>query len=226
MKIMDMLFPSAAQCAFCERRASADLICTLCLTDIQAIQGPICSQCGRPQENEDLCKDCSLREETFFISNRSAVQYNDKMKEIISLYKFRGHESLVTILASFLEKAYRNHYLPIPFDAITFVPLHPQRLRERSFNQSQQLAFFLSRKTKIPVVSLLQRTRSTDKQSKKHRLERLRTLQGAFTARPFSLALNNVLLIDDVYTTGATVNECARVLAAKGMVVFVLTVAR
>lgn len=224
--LLNLLFPVPAPCSLCERRAYEQGICRLCLEDLNPINGEICDRCGRLSAGGALCVDCSRRKETYFVCNRSALEYNRKMKEIISLYKFRGQESLGHTLAGFLENAFQKYYKDLAFDAITFVPLHETRMKERGFNQAEQLAAQLSQCTKIPLIPLLNRTRSTDKQSKKHRQERLQTLHDAFQVSLFSIPLKRILLVDDVYTTGSTVNECARVLAREEIEVYSLTVAR
>lgn len=226
MNALDLLFPVPEACAFCERRAQQKGICRLCMEEMIWIQNKICDRCGRTLEHASLCEDCLQRQDTYFTCNRSAVHYNEKMKEIISLYKYRGKESLASFLAGLLEDAYRCHYQDIHFDAITYVPLHEKRLQERGFNQAGQLALRLSLHTKIPTASLLCRTRFTEKQSKKHRTDRLQTMRDAFEFVPYEEKLQRVLLIDDVYTTGTTINECARILARHGIIVYSLTVAR
>ncbi|WP_134703697.1 ComF family protein [Ammoniphilus sp. YIM 78166] len=222
--ITNLLFPQPSSCALCERKAAQGLLCRLCQQDIEMIDGQHCERCGRPHEG--LCDDCVGRPETFFVMNRSAVRYNEKMKEVMSLYKFRGQETLAPLLADLLIPAFTRYYSSLAVQAITFVPIHEQRLKERGFNQAQQLAFLLSLKTKVPVINLLERNRMTEKQSKQHRSERLHRLEHAFSLRPNPPSLGNVLLVDDVYTTGSTVNECARALAKAGMKVYSLTVAR
>lgn len=224
--LLNLLFPVPEKCSFCDRRAQGQGMCRLCLEDLIVISGEVCERCGRALAAGPLCLDCLSRKKTHFICNRSALEYNRKMKEIISLYKFRGQESLAHTLTGFLEKAYQRYYRELEFDGITFVPLHEIRLEERGFNQAEQLASQLSLRTKIPLIPLLNRTRFTGKQSKKHRQERLQTLHGAFQVSPFPIPLKRVLLIDDVYTTGSTANECARVLARQGVEVYSLTVAR
>jgi competence protein ComFC len=174
-----------------------------------------------------ICVDCYQREDTYFLANRSAVHYNGKMKAIISQYKFRGHETLSSALANFLEEAFHKYYILIPFDCITFVPLHESRLRERGFNQAQLLANQLGLRLKLPVKPLLTRIRPTDKQSQKDRRGRLQFLEGALQMLPLQAQIpSRVLIVDDIYTTGTTMNACAKALAKEGIVVYSLTVAR
>lgn len=226
MNVLNLLFPVRETCSFCERRAYREGICKLCFNDLEIIRKRICERCGRSFEHSSLCEDCVRRKDTYFVCNRSALHYNKKMREVIHLYKFRGLESLAETLASFLEQAYREYYHQLDFDGITFVPLHEKRLHERGFNQAQQLALLLGFRTKLPVYSLLNRVQYTEKQSKKHRQDRMSVLSHAFQLKAFPTGLNRVLLIDDVYTTGTTVNECAKVLVKEGMEVYSLTVAR
>jgi len=105
-------------------------------------------------------------------------------------------------------------------DVISFVPLHPSRLAERGFNQSEQLARVIAKKWRVPVVSLLVRSSPTPPQSRQSRAERLRSMEGVFDLHPSipaeKLVALNVLLVDDVYTTGATLGACARVLVEAG----------
>jgi competence protein ComFC len=223
---LDLLFPLPEKCGFCERRAYKNGMCKLCVKEVIAIRGSICERCGRPMDISTLCADCYRRKETYFVSNRSAALYNSKMKDMISLYKFRGQESLVHPFVLLLEQAYRQYYSRTSFDYITFVPIHEKRLKERGFNQAEQLAFYFSMRTKIPVISLLRRIQHTEKQSKKHRDDRLQTLSDSFQIKPHSCTTKRVLLIDDVYTTGSTINECAKILAREGIEVYSLTVAR
>lgn len=157
----------------------------------------------------------------------------------MSRYKYQGDRKLAEVLGSILYQGWRQFYesrmKTHPIDYLTFVPLHEERLMERSFNQSQELAEQLSLKTGIPLADLLHRVKATDKQSKRGREGRLRALQGAFRYRPGLEVASSVttetiriLLIDDIYTTGATLNEAARVIrrGLPNAKVYGLTVAR
>jgi ComF family protein len=152
----------------------------------------------------------------------SLFPYQTPLKEAITLFKYRGKLSLATPLARALIEA-----LPaLPsLDGIIPVPLHPQRLREREYNQSLLLADRLSRQTGIPLVlACLVRIRPTSLSKK----ERLTNLRGAFSvAKPAHIQGKRILLVDDVFTTGTTLHECAKALRRAGCgPVFGLTLAR
>ncbi|WP_246314717.1 ComF family protein [Paenibacillus foliorum] len=147
------------------------------------------------------------------------------MKGWLGIYKYRGHEEMRRLIGSMLLHAYNLHKHEAVVgsadcsEMITYVPLSDKRLTERGFNQSQQLAEELGRKTGLPVIPLLQRTRHTDKQSFKTRVDRIEDLQGVFAVDPsakdkhkalFSSSKVTLYVVDDVYTTGSTLNECAK----------------
>jgi competence protein ComFC len=226
-----MLAPSRLSCLACSgsytRRRELPL-CDACSAAIPWILHNRCERCGRPE----VCQDCSRRTETYFVQNRSAVSYSPLMKEWLGVFKYRGNERLRRLLGKMLLHAYHMHHkyiLPSAnvstcMELLTFVPLSEQRLVDRGFNQAQQLAEELGHLTGIPVIGLLERTRHTDKQSFKTRGDRLGDLQGAFAV---SSAARNALqkleceapikvyIIDDVYTTGSTLNECAKVITTE-----------
>jgi ComF family protein len=155
--------------------------------------------------------------------NRSAVGYDDGMRELLAAYKYRGNERLRALLGHMLVHAYGLYMLDPAikkrgFDCITFVPVSPERAAERGFNQAEQMAVILGQQVGLPVVSLLSRQRHTGKQSKMSRDERMENMRGAFAMIPGrSAKLQNavkrqrlrILIVDDVYTTGSTLTQCA-----------------
>ncbi|WP_155987986.1 ComF family protein [Gorillibacterium massiliense] len=179
--------------------------------------------------------------------NRSAVRYNHPMKDMLALYKYRGDERLAHLMGKMLVHAYaklredcgaeRQAY----FDCITYVPVSEERMLDRGFNQAEQMAHELAKWVQLPVIPLLCRTRSTSKQSFKTREERIKDMKGAFAPDESGFHLlsrlphqagdlqhpQRIILIDDVYTTGSTMNQCAAVLASgRHTEVFGLTWAR
>lgn len=248
--MINIVYPEKEACQLCERpieRENGEMfgedclsfLCENCRSHIELIVGQVCNTCGRPDELGVSCRDCMYRQDRSFVFSRSAAVYNEAMKELIARYKYRGDRKMEEILGTVLYEGWKAYYAPHmqsrPIHLLTFVPLHEDRLFQRTFNQSQELAEQLSRKIGIPVADLLVRDRATDKQSKQGREARLQALRGAFRYRPGLEVASSVttesiriLLIDDVYTTGATLNEAARVIrrGLPNAKVYGLTVAR
>ncbi|WP_426455250.1 ComF family protein [Paenibacillus sp. S-38] len=146
------------------------------------------------------------------------------MKEWLALYKYRGKESMREVVGPMLMHAYQLHRKVEAAPAaefLSYVPLSRERFGERGFNQAEQLARELGLRTGVPVIPLLERIRHTGKMSLKSRSDRLQDLRGVFRAesqgsewirKACGRGPVRVYLIDDVYTTGSTLNECARTL--------------
>ena len=220
-------------------------ICISCQDQLELPTSPHCFHCHKPirintsQSKVDdsqshsidfLCSDCKQNSHQTIEQNRSATIYNERMKEYLALYKYRGKESLAIPFSRLLKVTYDHHYQNIPIDLITYVPLHSSRLQERSFNQAEQLATRVSSLVGKPVIDTLERTKETHKQSKSGKWERLEEMQGAFQVKTEAIQQINgktILIIDDIYTTGATLNECAKELVRHGTKqVYSLTLAR
>jgi ComF family protein len=199
---------------------------------LQFIEAPFCKTCGIPFAfeiaNDAMCAACMDREPVFDAS-RSAVIYNDVSRKMILAFKYGDRLHAVKTFVPWMMRA--GQALIDQTDFIIPVPLHNRRLRERRFNQSALLAQEIARKSgKAYIPDLLQRTRHTIPQQGLNYKERGKNVHGAFGVNEDHLPAikgKTILLIDDVYTSGATLNECARVMKkAKAAAVNVLTVAR
>ncbi|WP_232697849.1 ComF family protein [Brevibacillus daliensis] len=213
-------------------------LCETCIDKLPIISLFSCVQCGRDERvgGTSHCRDCVKREQqverTTTIHNRSVLRYEEWTKELISQWKYRGDERLTKLCSTLLQIGFIRYYSNERFDCISYVPMHAGRLQERGFNQAEVLAQALSIKLKVPCRPLLERTKETTKQSKqKGRTNRFFSMQDAFQLRveasqDFSVPRNTwwmrpftktrrgmrILLIDDIYTTGATLQACADVL--------------
>jgi len=203
-------------------------LCEKCLDSIRLIKSPRCRCCGMPfisQEAEDhLCGTCIKKRRPFSIA-RSIGIYEGVLLEAVQRLKYNGKTSLARPLAKLMTKEFsmNNYNLIVP------VPLHKTRLKERGFNQSLLLARELSKLYNLPIDYLnLRKIRATDPQVNLKGKERIENMKGAFAVKNGAGFKNKkILLIDDVYTTGATVTECSKVLKKAGAkTIDVLTLAR
>ena len=229
-----LLYPPGCVC--CGTALSGGkYLCAPCGEEARRIEAPFCRVCSQPFEGDFpeggfTCSDC-LRRKFAFECAVSARRHTGVVRDLVLRFKYQGEHFLRRPLGAWLAEAWetdgRLRNGP-PIAALIPVPLHPQRRRERGFNQAESLCRLLGRRAGLPVWKALRRVRFTEPQARLGRDERLENLRGAFAAarrRPVSGA--HVLLVDDVFTTGTTVDECARVLRKAGAAsVRVLTVAR
>jgi len=199
-------------------------VCNACASEVPWIEDIQCVACGRGEP----CPDCVRREISYIVASRSAVRYTPFMKEWLARYKYRGSEKLAPMFGDMAGYAYerlRELWEPEPAvrTILTFVPLSERRLEERGFNQAEVMARAVGRRYRVPVVPLLARTRHTEKQSYKSRRERLESLERAFAPREDGVdALRRLLadgplrvvIVDDVYTTGSTMQRCGETILA------------
>ena len=200
--------------------------------DIHFLSAPYCARCGLPfdlpTEPDTVCAACDAAP-PLYDRARAAFAYGDRSKGLILGFKHGDRTDLAPFLSDLLARAAGP--LLADADMLAPVPLHRMRLIRRRFNQSALLAAGLRRRTDAAFVpDLLRRVRATPSQGHLSRMARRRNVRGAFAVRDRyrpALAGRRVLLVDDVFTTGATVEECARVLRRAGAAaVDVATVAR
>lgn len=215
-------------------------LCPACRRTFIGIQSPLCTGCGLPFESphsrDHLCETC--RNNGFrFQRARSAGRYEGALRTLVHQFKYHGCVHLADGLGRLLWRVFLSHWDPDQVDAVIPVPLHPKRWRHRGFNQARQLVRSwpaLAVKHQVAMgeekikLSWLVRTRCTRLQTGLDRRQRQANVKNAFALKHGStVAGRKVLLVDDVLTTGATVQACARVLKQGGAEqVDVLTVAR
>ena len=222
---LNLLYPR--RCPLCHRilKDSHALICPECAGDLRPIQGARCYKCGKPvSEEEEYCRDCKAAPGAFD-QGRGIFLYDDRMKYSIMKYKYFGCREYSRFYGRALYLYGRDQLALWKPDVIVPVPLHWRKLRKRGFNQAELLAEELAKSAGLPVdVSLLKKSRATRSQKKLDAAGRKKNLKKAFqvVGNPSGM---RILLIDDVYTTGSTMDVLAHALLEKGAShVFFLTV--
>lgn len=227
--IFDFVFPRVCPC--CEKTTDKNKIfCDNCFSKITFIQGTICHRCGRklsllPSTEKILCTKC-LKKRPSYDMARAVFQYSSYSKNSILKFKYGGKIEYAHFFANLMEQAGKDLFKET--DLIMPVPMHWKRKLLRGYNQAGILAHLLSKKTNIPYdEKTLIRFKHTQKQENKTLEERNKNVKNAFfVTKPEKIKNKTVLLIDDVFTTGATVNNCAKTLKKAGaLAVFVLTIA-
>lgn len=209
-----------ATCAGCDGHRQRDqILCRQCLAQLSPLPDAHCPCCALPYPSTDsgihLCGDCSNRKPPF-TKVYALGCYEGFLRELIQRLKYHRLPILDRPLGQLLAEQVMVAMATDNFDAIVPVPLHPTRLRQRTFNQSLLIARQLSRRLKIPVASgLLARTRTTQTQQRLNATERQNNLKQAFQVAGSARGAR-LLLVDDVMTTGATARTCAATLTAAG----------
>ncbi len=230
--VFDFIYPR--NCIHCGVPSPDPLkfICWDCLAETPGVEPPFCACCGDPVagdiQHDYTCFACS-RETPHFSGARSAVRYEGAVGDALRALKYNQALWVVPDLAELLLACVRAEYASIEFDWITSVPLYPVRRRERGYNQSALLGRELARRMMLPYKDkAARRVRPTITQTGLTATQRLANVSTAFRSGFFiRLRGAKILLVDDVMTTGSTVNACARVLKAGGAAsVHVITVAR
>ncbi|HJQ29171.1 MAG TPA: ComF family protein [Rubrobacter sp.] len=206
--LADMFYPQ--RCVGCERRSS-DLLCRTCFEALPLVGSPVCERCGLPTAFATfVCEECK-NVDFGFESARAPLKYDGVGKEIVHALKYRGYKRVVEKLAAplMLQVLADRH-----FDAVVPVPLHRSRLRKRGFNQAELLARGVTRQINATVSDTLEVVHSTRDQVELSAAQRRANVASAYAAR--GSIRGRVLLVDDVFTTGATMSACAETLVRAG----------
>lgn len=222
------LYP--AQCRVCQEALgleSVPYVCDACWHDIDYIKPPWCEMCGIPN-TENVCDACATTPPPYG-KLRTIAFYESALQQAIHLFKFEKRTSLAKPLTQLTIKHFPNDCNIDEYDFIFPIPIHKKRLRERGFNQATLLAKGIAKNVGVEVVTdALVRYRNTSPQSNLDREARQTNIIGAFELQKKEVVRDKrILVLDDVYTTGATVREAVKVLwDADPVEVDVLTLAR
>ncbi len=218
----DIFYPR--RCAVCDRvlAVGEQSACPGCYTELAFTGEQYCLKCGRPvKEGEEFCGACRGRR-TAYHSGRSVFLYNAALRESISRFKYHGRQEYAAFYAAEMYRACAGWLHGMEPDALLPVPIHRERYRKRGYNQAALLAGELGKQSHLPVVAdYLVRIKNTIPQKELSERERHANLSQAFFirngARELYRNLNCVIIIDDIYTTGSTIEACAEVLQREGI---------
>ena len=228
-KFSRLLFPPIQRCSLCNTALEEpvdDGLCSQCLSLMPKISAPLCPRCGRPDVfDASFCPDCQTLPPSF-TTNRSLWLYQDQAKEILQLFKFNKRPHLAYLLAHLLSELYQSQ--EFSSDLLTFVPMSNQAMRLRGYNQSTLVTAEIARILSLPMTEVLVKDKKVKAQHFLSREERWLNLNDQSFHLNKPLPPNaKVLLVDDVFTTGATAHFCSLALLRGGASeVRLLTVAR
>lgn len=227
--ILDLIFPPRRVCPLCGLPEMNSVICGGCLEKVgEYSREPACHICGRYFQQAPgfsgvlsgdaalYCQDC-LRGKRFFRMARSVGPYEGDLKRAVQRLKYTGRRGLAAHLSELMFYSVANNPYYIMTQLITAVPLSAERLRRRGFNQSDLLALGLAERMKVPLLPVLRKTRETPSQAGLGRAGRAENLTGAFSLTdPGAVRGKTVLVVDDVITTGNTLNNVSETLVRGG----------
>lgn len=196
-----------------------DLICPDCVKKLSFVKQPVCKKCGKEitSAEQEYCLDCTKHKRTFQYG-RALVNYDDTAKRSMAAIKYRNKREYLDFYAEAICLRYGKWISRLNADALVPVPVHPSRRRTRGFNQAELLADRISERLGIPVCpDMLVRRKKTAPQKQLNPKERLHNLEEAFAAGDVPPRVKRVILVDDIYTTGSTIEACARALLRAGV---------
>lgn len=217
-KVLDLLYP--LRCPFCDRvTVTNERICTECRKKLSRIKEPVCKKCGKPLDNvqREYCMDCQ-KSSHVFAQGKALWKYEKQVRESIYRFKYQNRREYAAAYAEELTKAYADWIRRRGIECIVPIPLHKKRRKIRGYNQAELLAKELGRNLGIPVsTNLLVRVKDTQPQKLLNVSERKNNMKKAFKTTENIVQLKYILLVDDIYTTGSTLDAAAFSLLEAGV---------
>lgn len=224
---LDSIYPKHIKCIFCgeelEHTNSFDS-CEECLKRLPVLNKDFCPRCGGKLEEDQIgvCFNCKKNNFDFSLA-RAVFVYNDSIIPLIHKFKFGNGKYLTEPIAFYMYNKLKT--LNWNIDYITYVPMFPKREKIRGYNQAKELAEEVGKLANIPVKNIFKKVKDTHEQARLNSKNRRLNLKGAFKVIDHDIKDKNILIIDDIFTTGATTNELAHLIKDKVKYTFVLTFA-
>lgn len=218
-KVLDLIYPR--RCPICGHITDdkENFICSQCAGKIISIKEPRCMKCSKPimSVETEYCYDCE-KADFRYKKGKAVWVYDEWMKQSIGAFKYNGRKEYSKFYGKVMAEKYGKWVHGIEADALIPIPLHKQKKRVRGFNQAELIAKEVSGRLGVPVrTDILLRERYTMPQKQLNNVERYRNLTKAFKVSKNITNLNKVILIDDIYTTGSTIEACTNVLMEHGI---------
>ena len=216
--VLDCLYPRI--CPICNeivKRRGSD-ICPDCEKKLSFVGDSYCMRCGKPvDEYEEYCRDCATGAHVYD-EGRAALIYDEYMSKSIYRFKYNGKREFAGFYSRVMYECLREKIESWKVDAIVPVPVHKSKQKKRGYNQAELIAKGLSDRLRIPVCgTLVTRSKATAVQKNLGARERRNNLKKAFNVTQNVVKLDSVLIVDDIYTTGATIDAIAGCLKAAGV---------
>lgn len=213
-KVLNTIYPPV--CALCGDLLGKNeiYICAVCEVSLPHVTEPACFKCGKEiSDNEtELCEDCS-RYTRSFVRGFPAMNYDEVFQESIAAFKYHGKRDYGKYFAYEIARSRGKDIAGVNPDVLVPVPLHKKKLRKRGYNQAEIIAGELGRRLDIPVDDkILIRAVNTLPQKRLNGIERENNLKNAFQSEEKRVKYNKIMLVDDIYTTGTTVEACTKIL--------------
>lgn len=224
--VLSVFFPR--RCPLCDKVISyGRSVCRDCEKKVPYIKEPFCKKCGKQLENErqEFCGDCSRKKHTY-VQGKAVFSYEKEMKLSMYRFKYSNRREYAEFYAKKAKEAYGKWVIYRDIEAIVPIPLYAGKQRKRGYNQAEIFAKCLGRQMGIPVEkNLIKRVRNTTPQKELNDRQRKDNLKGAFQVKTNIVKYSKILLVDDIYTTGATADAAAEVLVKAGVAeVYVLCI--
>jgi ComF family protein len=218
MNILDIIFPK--RCPFCDGVIPPGWqICDDCTGKAELVTEPVCKRCGKPIENSrrEYCGDCE-RKKHFYDAGKAVFVYQGAVQRSLYRFKYANRREYASFYGEMACIQYARWISTLGIEAVIPIPLHRKRRQERGYNQAELLADEIGRRMGIPVEKkLLLRCLNTRPQKELDDRERKKNLKKAFIITQNIVQLRKVLLVDDIYTTGSTVDAAAECLKKSGI---------
>ena len=220
-RLLDSIFPR--RCPVCDDAIAPGegLVCEECANDLRLITEPYCIKCGRPVRDETrrMCPECEERADDYeYIRGRAVYEYDDILKDSIYRFKYGGRREYARFYAEKMAENLGEQIRRWKPQALIPIPVHKSRLKQRGYNQAAVLAEELSKLISVPVrEDILIRCEKTRLQKELSAAERQNNLKKALKIAHYDVKLKSIVLIDDIYTTGSTINAAASCLRKAGV---------